>query len=227
MSSSGVAVRWSTGRSRSSSSTTTRPTGRGRSPGRRSRATRRTGERGLATAVSRGFDEAVGELVAVLDADLQHPPERLPDLLDAFDADVDVVVASRHLEGGGIVNWSLGRRLVSRGARLLARGALPPVRGVSDPLSGFFVVRRSVLAGESLAPTGYKILLELLVRCPASRTREVPYVFTEREHGRSKLTLAEYGNFLRHLAGLRRHAVRGDGTTGSSEESPTPSGRFP
>ena len=124
------------------------------------RVVRRTEESGLATAVSRGFDEATYDLCAVIDADLQHPPEKLPELIAAFESGADIVIGSRHVPGGGVENWSRFRRLVSRGAMAIAKLALPPTRGISDPMSGFFAVRRDILDGVSLAPTGYKILLE-------------------------------------------------------------------
>ena len=174
------------------------------------RIVRRTEESGLATAVSRGFDEATYEFCAVIDADLQHPPEKLPELVAAFDTGADIVIGSRHVAGGGVENWSRFRRLVSRGAMTIAKLALPPTRGISDPMSGFFAIRREVIDGVALAPTGYKILLEVLMKCEYERVAEVPYVFTERERGESKLTPDEYLEFLDHVYHLRRdgHATR-------------------
>jgi dolichol-phosphate mannosyltransferase len=168
---------------------------------------RRTDDKGLATAVVRGFREATHDLCAVMDADLQHPPERLPDLIDAFDEDTDVVIGSRHVDGGGIENWPIERRVVSRGARLVTKLCLPQVRDIDDPLSGFFVVRREILDDVTLSPSGYKILLEVLARCPCDGVTEVPYVFTERQRGSSNLTAGEYLNFLRHVATLRPDPV--------------------
>jgi dolichol-phosphate mannosyltransferase len=173
------------------------------------RVVRRTEESGLATAVSRGFDEATAELCAVIDADLQHPPEKLPALVAAFDTGADIVIGSRHVAGGGIENWSLARRLVSRGAMAIAKLALPPTRGISDPMSGFFAIRRGVIDDVALAPTGYKILLEVLMKCEYDRIVEVPYVFTERERGESKLTREEYLGFLAHVCDLRHNGWGG------------------
>jgi glycosyltransferase involved in cell wall biosynthesis len=169
----------------------------------RVRVVRRTDVTGLATAISRGFAEASAEFCAVIDADLQHPPEKLPALIDAFDPGVDVVIASRYVEGGGIERWSPMRRIVSRGAARLAKIGLPAVHGIADPLSGFFAVRRSVLRDVALSPIGYKILLEVLVKCEYNGVAEIPYVFTERTHGESKLTGEEYLAFLRHVSTLR------------------------
>ena len=183
------------------------------------RIVRRTEESGLATAVSRGFDEATYELCAVIDADLQHPPEKLPELVAAFDARVDIVIGSRHVAGGGVENWSRFRRIVSRGAMAIAKLALPSTRGIADPMSGFFAIRRELIDGVALAPTGYKILLEVLVKCEYERVVEVPYVFTERERGESNLTVDEYWDFLEHVYRLRRtgHANRVRGAPVSDE----------
>lgn len=175
------------------------------------RVVRRTEESGLASAVSRGFDEATAELCAVIDADLQHPPERLPELIAAFDTGADVVIGSRHVAGGGVENWSLARRIVSRGAMAIAKLALPPTRSIADPMSGFFAIRRGIIDGVALAPTGYKILLEVLLKCEYDRIAEVPYVFTERERGESKLTAEEYLGFLNHVHELRRDERGGRG----------------
>ena len=187
------------------------------------RVVRREGKFGLATAVSRGFREASTELCAVIDADLQHPPEKLPALIDAFDPGVDVVIGSRYTAGGAIEGWSPGRRLVSRGASAIARVGLPATRGVADPLSGFFAVRRDLLDGVRLSPIGYKILLEVLAKCEYGRVVEVPYVFREREKGESKLTAREYWEFLGHVGALRLAHARDSspvpGRGSSREES--------
>jgi dolichol-phosphate mannosyltransferase len=172
----------------------------------RVRVLRRRNERGLATAVVAGWRAARGEWLGVIDADLQHPPEAIARLLDAVAAGADLAVGSRHVAGGGVSTWSAGRRLVSRGAQWLGLLALPATRQVSDPMSGFFIVRREVLDLSSLAPLGYKILLEVLVRSRARRPVEVGYVFEERRLGGSKANLRIYWQYLRHLWRLRRAA---------------------
>ena len=168
------------------------------------RIVRRTHESGLATAVSRGFDEASYECCAVIDADLQHPPEKLPELIAAFDDGADIAIGSRHVAGGGVENWSRFRRLVSRGAMAITKLVLPPTRDIADPMSGFFAIRRELIDDVALAPTGYKILLEVLMKCDYERVVEIPYVFTERERGESKLSADEYWEFLEHIYRLRR-----------------------
>ena len=122
------------------------------------RVMRRTEERGLSTAVIRGWQAATGRVLGVIDGDLQHPPEVLLQLLTAIEQGADLAVASRHIEGGGVSSWSFIRRFLSRGAQLLGLVILPQVVGrVSDPMSGYFMVRRSAIAGHTMSPVGYKI----------------------------------------------------------------------
>lgn len=170
----------------------------------RLRVMRRTRERGLATAVLRGFQAARGEVLAVIDADLQHPPEVTLALYRCIEAGADLAVASRHVKGGGVSDWSARRRLLSRGAQLLGLAILPRVVGrVTDPMSGYFMVRREAIAGRALHPLGYKVLVEILARGSIGRIDEVGYVFRERSLGESKVTFALYVAYLRHLARLR------------------------
>ncbi len=168
------------------------------------RVLRRQGERGLSTAVIRGWQQARGEVLAVIDADLQHPPEVTVDLWDEMARGADLVVASRHVEGGGVSNWSAVRRVLSRGAQLFGLVLLPSVVGrVTDPMSGYFMVRRSAIAGAAMNPLGYKILIEVLGRGNIRWIAEVPYVFRERVQGESKVTWKLYVEYLRHLLRLR------------------------
>lgn len=168
------------------------------------RVIRRQGERGLSTAVIRGWQMARGEVLAVIDADLQHPPEVTVDLWKETARGADLAVASRHVEGGGVSNWSAVRRVLSRGAQLFGLIVLPSVVGrVSDPMSGYFMVRRSAIAGAAMNPLGYKILIEVLGRGRIRWIAEVPYVFRERVQGESKVTWKLYVEYLRHLLRLR------------------------
>ena len=162
----------------------------------------RTTERGLASAVVAGFSQAGGQVLGVIDADLQHPPEAIPALLDAIRGGADIAIGSRYVEGGGIEGWGTKREIISIGAKTIARLLLSSVKGIKDPLAGFFLFRREVIEGAVLAPTGYKILLEVLVRGNASQVVEVPYIFKERERGKSNLTFNEQLNFLKHLSHL-------------------------
>jgi dolichol-phosphate mannosyltransferase len=168
------------------------------------RVLRRTAERGLSTAVVRGWQVARGEVLAVIDADLQHPPEIVLRLWDAVVRGNDLALASRNVEGGGVSNWSLRRRLLSRGAQVMGLLILPGVLGrVSDPMSGYFMLRRAVIADVPLSPVGYKILIEVIGRGRIARLTEVGYVFRERSEGESKVSWRIYLDYLRHLLRLR------------------------
>lgn len=165
---------------------------------------RRQKEHGLSSAVIRGWQVAQGEILGVIDADLQHPPDVLLKLLQATLNGADLAVASRHVEGGGVSDWSVARRFLSRGAQVLGLVVCPAVVGrVSDPMSGYFMVRRSAIAGPLLNPLGYKILLEVIGRGTIKEIAEVGYVFQERASGASKVTWKQYIDYLGHLARLR------------------------
>ena len=144
----------------------------------------RTENKGLSPSVIEGFERADGDVVLVMDADLQHPVEVVPKLYQAIVDGAEVSVGSRHCPGGGIENWAFHRRVISWGAALLAR----PFTSVSDPMSGFFAVKKELLKGCKLEAKGYKILLEVLVKTKAQKVVEVPITFTTRIHGESKLT---------------------------------------
>lgn len=168
------------------------------------RVMRRQSERGLSSAVIRGWQAARGEILGVIDADLQHPPEVLLKLLAAVQEGADMAVASRHVEGGGVSEWSIIRRFLSRGAQVLGLIILPNVVGrVTDPMSGYFMVRRSAIAENTLNPKGYKILLEVIGRGNVGEIAEVGYVFQERLEGESKVTWKQYIDYIHHLAKLR------------------------
>jgi dolichol-phosphate mannosyltransferase len=158
---------------------------------------------GLSTAVVRGLHAARGEFVCVMDADLQHPPETIPAMLDAARAGVDVVVASRYVRGGSRIGLDgFGRRVVSRTAGTVARALFTEARASTDPLSGFFLCRRRVLDGIEFRPVGFKILMELLVCVPGLKVADVPLRFEARTAGASKAGLSQGRLFLIHLLSL-------------------------
>lgn len=168
------------------------------------RVMRRQQERGLSSAVIRGWQVAQGIILGVIDADLQHPPEVLVKLLMAVQSGADLAVASRHVDGGGVSEWSAMRRFLSRGAQMLGLLLLPGVVGrISDPMSGYFLVRRPAIAGPILNPAGYKILLEVVGRGQITSIAEVGYIFQERATGESKVTWRQYVDYIRHLLRLR------------------------
>jgi len=165
---------------------------------------RRQQERGLSTAVIRGWQVARGQILGVIDGDLQHPPEVLLKLLAEIEGGADLAVASRNVEGGGVSEWSFLRRFLSRGAQILGLIILPEVVGrVSDPMSGYFMVRRCAIVDRTLNPLGYKILIEVIGRGKIGQIAEVGYVFQERQEGESKVTWKQYVEYLGHLLRLR------------------------
>lgn len=167
----------------------------------------RLGQRGLATAVIAGIREARGDVVVVMDADLSHPPERIPDLVQALeDPSVQMAVGSRFVPGGKVdLYWPLHRRIISRIGRWLAG----PLTNVTDMASGFFALRRRDVNPDILRPVGYKILLEIVVRHGWNNIIELPITFTDRAAGQTKLNLAEQWRYLRHLARLYSFVLSG------------------
>ena len=158
----------------------------------------RDGKLGLASAILYGFRNADGDVFGVIDADLQHPPLLITTIVSKIMDGYDVAIASRSVKGGGVEDWSFYRRLVSKSAIMLAR----PLTRVKDPMSGYFFLKRSVIDGVHLSPKGYKLLLEILVKGRYEKVAEVPYVFTKRIFGESKLKPSEYWKYLKLLAHL-------------------------
>jgi len=161
----------------------------------------RQGERGLATAVLYGLRSAEAEICVVMDADFSHPPEAVPQLVSAVrNFDCDMAIGSRYVRGGSLdPNWSLARRWNSKVATLLARG----LTSVTDPMAGFFAIRKEKLEGAAeFRPIGYKIALELIVRCDCQSVTEIPIAFQDRRSGESKLSLTQQWHYIRHLGRL-------------------------
>ena len=162
----------------------------------------RQNERGLATAVVHGLKYATGQIIGVMDADLQHPPEVIPELIKALENGADMAVASRYIEGGGCPHWGLSRRVISRVALMVSHLLLPATRQVKDPLSGFFMFRRQNIAPAKLKPIGYKISLEIMLAGRFQRVVEVPYIFEDRSAGKSKLRPRQQIDYLKHVLSL-------------------------
>ncbi len=160
----------------------------------------REGEKGLASAVIAGIRAARGRACVVMDVDGSHPPDMVPALLDTIlERRAEMVLASRYLPGGGTEEgWPWSRRFMSRIATWLAR----PLTQVRDPMTGFFALDPKLLSRAELSPIGYKIGLEILVRCRPYPILEVPFVFRERKAGRSKMSHLEVLRYTRHLARL-------------------------
>lgn len=163
---------------------------------------KRNGKLGLASAVVLGFQHAKGDILGVIDADMQHPPDYLKNFVLAILDGHDIAAGSRYVKGGKLEGWGNFRSLVSWGAIMLSK----PLTGVKDPMSGYFMLKRRVIEGVSFNPMGYKIFLEILVKGSYDNVTEIPYIFRNREAGESKLKMGEYVNYLRllyHLYGFR------------------------
>jgi len=156
---------------------------------------------GLSSAVIAGIRVAKGDYIGVMDADFSHPPQIIPNLLKELRRH-DIVIASRYIGGGGIVNWSKRRKVVSKGATYLAR----PLTNIKDPMSGFFFFRKGILSGIALSPKGFKICLEVIVKTK-SRKKEIPYTFVDRLKGKSKMGKKEIWNYIIHLSRLYKYKI--------------------
>jgi dolichol-phosphate mannosyltransferase len=158
---------------------------------------------GLGTAVLDGLKVADGEIICVMDADLQHPPELLKVMLGKAEDGADIVIASRYVEGGKVEGWSIIRRAMSRGAIWLSHILLPRTRRVRDTQSGFFLFKRHVIENVPISVEGFKLLVEVLVVGRYKKTVEVPYTFKARKVGKSKLGLGQIISYAKQLLKLR------------------------
>jgi dolichol-phosphate mannosyltransferase len=162
----------------------------------------RKGKRGLSGAILCGWQHTDATVLGVMDADLQHPPELLPKLLSGIKEGRDLVIASRYTPGGDLGQWNPARRLVSAAA-VWATWPLQRSRlRAKDPMSGFFMVRRRCLPQGAFQTSGFKLLLEILVRGRIQSVKEVPFAFGLRYRGVSKANLRvawDYGFLLARL----------------------------
>jgi dolichol-phosphate mannosyltransferase len=170
------------------------------------RVVRRRNEGGLAVAVIRGWQVAHGALLGTINADFQHPPDVLSRLLERTEG-ADLVVATRHGDGGGLGDWGLTRRITSWGAAKIGRVMLPQIYNrVSDPLTGCYLVRRESIQGVELKPLGYKSLMEILVRGEIGEVHECGYEMRKRVRGQSKVHALHPAQYIRHVFRLRAAA---------------------
>ena len=160
----------------------------------------RDGNRGLSPAVIDGFRLARGKYLVCLDADLSHPPETIPAMVEKLASGSDFVIGSRYVSGGSTeADWGLFRQLNSLVATWMAR----PLTSVKDPMSGFIALTRERFnQAKELNPIGYKIGLELLVKCACRHVAEVPIHFANRVAGESKLSFKEQLRYVQHLRRL-------------------------
>jgi len=163
----------------------------------------RTAKKGLSSAILNGIQQASGDTIVVMDSDFSHPPQIIPRMLDALRKyRCDIVIASRYVKGGKISGWPLKRKLLSKLATVIAKKGL----GVSplDPMSGFFAFKRPIIKGLNFDAIGFKMLLEILVKTKGVSVREIPYTFTDRQFGSSKVTLSTAIDYAKSVLRLYR-----------------------
>jgi dolichol-phosphate mannosyltransferase len=160
----------------------------------------RESERGLSSAVIAGFGLAKGQIIVVMDADLSHPPFKIPELvIPIMDGKYDFIIGSRFVKGGSAPHFNWYRKLNAQVSKIIAR----PFTKVSDPMAGFFAFHRRLFKpGLILNPLGFKIGLEMIVKAAPDKIAEIPIQFREREFGESKLSLKEQMHYLIHIKRL-------------------------
>lgn len=165
----------------------------------------RKGKAGLGSAILGGFSRAKTDMIGVMDADFSHPPSLLPRMIKEM-RNADIVIASRYVSGGGTdEDWSFFRRVISKGAIALAK----PITSVRDTMSGFFIIRKSVIDNVKLNPGSCKICLEILAKGSYKNVKEVPFIFMNRKRGESKImNRKEIMRYIRHVAALYAYKIR-------------------
>ena len=173
----------------------------------------RENEKGLATAVIRGFRIAEGDVLACMDADLQHPPEILRPMFAAILSGADFCVPSRFIPGGDDGGLDIFRKIVSGTARWMGKLSLPCLRKISDPTSGLFMFRKECIENADLQPVGWKIMVEVLAMSEYSTVIEIPYRFHDRESGESKLSTKVTLQYIEQLFKLMKRSTKRKGIT--------------
>ena len=172
------------------------------------RVMRRMGERGLASAVVRGWQMACGDVLATINADFQHPPSILPEMLRRIE-DADLVVATRYAAEGSVGRFPVHRQFLSSFARRMGLLLVPKVfRRVTDPLSGCYMFRRQAIEDIELRPAGFKTLIEILARGRVGKVAEYGYTMQKRRSGRSNVRLRHWFEYLVQLGRIRSELQR-------------------
>jgi dolichol-phosphate mannosyltransferase len=169
----------------------------------------RKAKNGLSSAILHGIQHSSGETIVVMDSDFSHPPKIIPRLIEEIKKSrCDIAIASRYITGGSIKGWTSKRKLLSKTATKIAKTGL----GVnqSDPMSGFFAFRRKIIDGLKFDAIGYKMLLEILVKAKGVKVKEIPYTFTNRVHGSSKLDSSTMIDYARSVWKLYRYGRKAE-----------------
>jgi dolichol-phosphate mannosyltransferase len=162
----------------------------------------RHSKQGLVSALLEGVKNSLGNYILILDADFSHPPKLVVDMVNELrNSHYDIVSASRYLKGGQIIGWPLRRRVISKSAALIARTILG-LNHITDPISGFFAFKRDLVSHITFNTSGYKLLLEVLVKADNAKVKEIPYTFTDRKSGVSKLDSNVILDFVKALLHL-------------------------
>ena len=171
----------------------------------------RVSKNGLVSAILQGIESSTSDYIIVMDADFSHPAEMIPNMINELKkSDTDIVIASRYVRGGSIKGWPIKRKLISKGAVKIAQYVLR-VKDINDPMSGFFGFKRDITENITIDTTGYKILLEILVKAKNARVREIPYTFRDRQNGESKLggnVILDYVKAVHHLHEYKKQQQR-------------------
>ena len=162
----------------------------------------RKNESGLSSAILKGVSSSLNEVIIIMDADNSHPPHVIPRLIQEI-VDHDLVIASRYMPGGLINNWSAKRKLISKTGTLVAKTGLRIKQ--EDPLSGFFAFKKNIIQKIDFDAIGYKILLEILVKTEGISIKEIPYEFSDRKLGQSKLDVFTVLDFIKAVWKLYRY----------------------
>lgn len=170
----------------------------------------RVGVSGLATAVIRGFELAKGDYIAVMDADLQHPPITLRYMYAAMCHGAEFCIPSRFIPGGSDGGLNIVRKFISGTARYIGKIFLKPLRSITDPTSGLFMFKKEIIEGADLRPIGWKIMVEVIAMAHFTKVIELPYKFQERTAGESKLSSKVSREYIKQVFSLRKRAVKND-----------------
>ncbi|MDH3618429.1 MAG: glycosyltransferase family 2 protein [Nitrosopumilus sp.] len=165
---------------------------------------KRKAKNGLSSAILNGIQQATGNTIIVMDSDFSHPPQIIPKLIDTLkQTRCDIVIASRYVKGGSIQGWPYKRKIMSKVATIIAKKGLG-VR-TKDPMSGFFAFNKNILKGINFEAIGYKMLLEILVKTRGVKIQEIPYAFTDRKEGESKLGISTIFDYCKSVLKLYRY----------------------
>ncbi len=163
----------------------------------------RTQNPGLSPSLYEGINNAKADLVQCIDCDFSHPPEKIPVFYDLLKNEgYDMVIGSRYIEGGEVINWPVLRRMLSSGAALISRLLIPHIK---DSGSGFFAINRAILKDTLLSPRGFRMGFEILGKSHWTRVQEIPIIFKDREFGQSKLKGKIIYDFLIQCGSILRY----------------------